>query len=356
MPPAARPAAVPAPSDTVWLCQPGLAGDPCTQSLAASSVSATGAVTPMPPGEGEGSGFDCFYVYPTVSTEPSDNADLRVQPAETQVARAQASRFSQVCDVWAPMYRQVTVSGLAEGIAGRDTAALSAAYQSLLDGWRDFLDHHDDRKPIILIGHSQGASMLIRLVQRQIDPNPELHRRLVSAIIVGGNVQVPRGGTVGGSFRSVPTCTAEGQVGCVIAYSTFGAQPPPDALFGRPGQGVSLLAGQTASAGQEVACTNPADLGGGTGTLQPYLSPDDFSTPGAAVTTPWVSFPGLYSAVCDHAGGASWLQVTPKALSGDPRPLIEATLGPSWGYHGEDLNIALGNLVGDVAAEERAYR
>lgn len=355
-PPAPSPAAVPAPSNTVWLCRPGLAGDPCTQSRTASSVSATGAVTPIPQQEGEGSGFDCFYVYPTVSTEPSDNADLRVQPAETQVARAQASRFSQVCDVWAPMYRQVTVSGLAKGIAGEDAGAVSTAYQSLLDGWRDFLAHHDDGKPMILIGHSQGASMLIRLVSRQIDPNPELHRRLVLAIVVGGNVQVPRGRTVGGSFRSVPTCTAEGQVGCVIAYSTFAAQPSPDALFGRPGQGVSLLAGQTGSAGQEVACTNPADLGGGPGILQPYLSPGDFPTPGATVTTPWVTFPGLYSAACENAGGASWLQVTPKGLPGDPRPLITAPLGPSWGYHGDDVNIALGNLVGDVAAAERAYR
>jgi hypothetical protein len=32
--------------------------------------------------------FDCFYVYPTVSTEKGPNADLSVQPAETNVAEA----------------------------------------------------------------------------------------------------------------------------------------------------------------------------------------------------------------------------------------------------------------------------
>ena len=56
--------------------------------------------------------FDCFYVYPTVSSETSTNADLRVQPAEQDVAEAQASRFSQVCRVWAPMYRQETLAAL----------------------------------------------------------------------------------------------------------------------------------------------------------------------------------------------------------------------------------------------------
>lgn len=354
-PPAPSPA-TPAPTGTPWLCQPGTAGDPCTQSRVASSVSSTGEVTPIPQLAGVGSAFDCFYVYPTVSAEPSDNADLRVQPEELQVAQAQASRFSQVCDVWAPMYRQVTLSGLVRGIAGHAPGAESIAYRSLLAGWRDFLAHHDGGKPIILIGHSQGASILIQLIHRELDPEPLLRRRLVSAIIVGGNVQVPRGKTVGGSFRTVPTCTALGQVGCVIAYSAFGALPPADALFGRPGQGISLLAGQTASAGQEVACTNPANLGGGPGPLQPFLSPTEYPTAHVTVRTPWVSFPGLYSAVCDHVHGASWLQVTASPAPGDVRPLVKATLGPAWGYHGDDVNLALGNLVSDIAAQEQAYR
>ncbi len=319
-------------------------------------MSPSGAVAPIPQPDGGSSAYDCFYVYPTVSPEPSANADLRVQPAETQAAQAQASRFSQVCDVWAPMYRQVTLSGLVKGIAGRDSRAEATAYGSLLAGWRDFLAHHDDGKPIVLLGHSQGAAILIQLVQRELDGNPTLRRRLVSAIIVGGNVVVPQGRTVGGSFHNVPVCTAPGQVGCVVAYSTFGAQPPADALFGRPGQGVSLLAGQTASSGQEVACTNPANLGGGPTPLQPFLPAADFPTPNAVVTTPWVSFPGLYSAACDHAHGASWLQVTAAPASGDLRPLIQANLGPAWGYHIEDVNIALGNLVSDVAAQEQAYR
>ena len=319
-------------------------------------MSPSGAVTPIPQPQGGTPAFDCFYVYPTVSGEPADNADLQVQPPETQAAEAQASRFSQLCDVWAPMYRQVTLRGLVKGIAGDAAGADAVAYRSLLDGWRDFLAHHADGKPVILIGHSQGAAILIQLVRQEIDSDPVLRKRLVSAIIVGGNVQVPRGRTVGGSFRTVPICTAPGQVGCVIAYSTFGAEPPADALFGRPGQGVSLLSGQTTSAGQEVACTNPANLAGGAGPLQPFLPSGDVATSIAALATPWVSFPGLYSAACAHSGGASWLQVTATPAPGDVRPLVKATLGPAWGYHGDDVNLALGNLVTDVAAQEQAYR
>ena len=51
-------------------------------------------------------------MYPTVSTQPTANANLTMDPQETAVAVAQASRFSQVCNVYAPMYRQLTVAGI----------------------------------------------------------------------------------------------------------------------------------------------------------------------------------------------------------------------------------------------------
>jgi hypothetical protein len=37
------------------------------------------------------------------------------------------------------------------------------------------------------------------------------------------------------------------------------------------------------------------------------------------------------------------------------RPLVTETLGPTWGYHLDDINLATGNLVADVRAQERAY-
>ena len=171
---------------------------------------------------------------------PGTNADLDVQPAERAAAVVQASRFSQQCTVWAPMYRQVTVAGL--GHAGR--TALVIAYTSLLSAWKDYLAHDNDGRPIIFIGHSQGSAILIKLLQTQVDPSPSLRRRMVSAILLGGNVQVPTGRLVGGTFRHIPACAAAAQTRCVIAYSSFGSPPPTDSLFGRAGRGVSLLSGQ----------------------------------------------------------------------------------------------------------------
>ncbi len=55
-------------------------------------------------------------------------------------------------------------------------------------------------------------------------------------------------------------------------------------------------------------------------------------------------------------GGATWLQVTTDSRPADPSPTVSATLGPNWGYHLNEVNQALGNLVADVGREENSYR
>ena len=339
---------------TVWLCRPGQAGDPCALSPAVTTVMSNGATTASTPAATPAShAFDCFYVYPTVSNEQSDNANLAIQPTEIDTAAAQASQFSRVCDVWAPMYRQVTKVGLQSGDAL--LPSVRTAYRSLLAAWKDYLAHDNDGRPIVFIGHSQGAILLIKLLRTQVDTSASLRKKMVSAILLGGNVQVPEGREVGGSFRHIPTCRSASQTACVIAYSSFGATPPSDSLFGRPGQGVSLLSRQTTKDGQRVACVNPVTFSSRPGRLQPLFLRATSPVRGHAVTTPWVAFPGLYRAQCKQSGGASWLQVTTSPAPGDPRPTVSAVGGPIWGYHVADVNLALGNLVADVDSQEAAY-
>jgi hypothetical protein len=92
------------------------------------------------------------------------------------------------------------------------------------------------------------------------------------------------------------------------------------------------------------------------GKLTPLFPATEAPISGETVTTPWVSFPGLYTAQCKDRDGASWLQVNTITKSNDPRPKLTQPLGLVWGYHFDDVNLALGNLVHDVATEESAYR
>jgi len=371
---AGDPGAAARPPDPVWLCRPGQRADPCAYGLTVSAVTADGTVTQATwPHSAVASKFDCFYVHPTYSLAKTANTGLGVNLTETYDAIDQAAPLSQVCDVWAPSYRSQTWPSVRKGLAGDGAvmrSTFTVAYDSVLPAWHWFLAHTGG-KPIILIGDSQGSAILIHLISAQIDHQPSVLRRLLVAILVGGNLQVPAGKTAGATFTNVPLCTAATQTGCAIAFSSYPSQPPADSVFGRPGQGASLQSGQTGKAGQQVACVNPAAIGGGTSDLDPYLltAVQTAHIPGLArltepVTTPWVTYPALYSATCEHGGGASWLQVTSLAGASRARPVVNEYVvgdyggvsGPAWGYHGYEYGLTLGNLLHDVAGEEAAWQ
>jgi hypothetical protein len=350
-----------------WLCQPGQAPDPCVGNLAVSAVTVSGTVTPAArPSSAPAPKFACFYVNPTTSLTQTrtGNTGLAVTRLETYIATEEAAPFSQVCDVWSPLYRSQTFPTVLKGLAGDENlmrSTFTVAYNSVLPAWQWFVAHTGS-KPIILVGDSQGAAILIHLISAKLDHQPAVLRRLLVAILVGGNLQVPSGKVIGATFTNVPLCTSASQTGCAIAFSSYSSQPPANSVFGRPGQGTSLQSDQTAKAGQQVACVNPAALGGGTGDLDPYLLTTSQTELREAVPTQWVTYPRLYSATCEQGGGATWLQVTSLAGTSHTRPVVNEDIvpgaddtGPAWGYHGYEYALALGNLLHDVAGEEAAW-
>ncbi len=354
--------ATPASARTVWLCAPGVANNPCTANLNTTILGPSGPTGVEHVRDASKPAIDCFYVYPTVSAEGTLNADLKITPEQTLVAIQQASRFSQVCRVWAPMYRQVTVSGLLSGSATKVAAGEAIAYSDVAAAWRDYLAHDNHGRGVVLIGHSQGSGMLIRLLAQEIDDKPSVRRRLVSAIIPGGNLAVRVGSDVGGSFKHIPTCQSAQQIGCAIAYSTFDQTPPADSIFGRESAAYGAVLGGAPIPGTQVACTNPAALGGGSATLQSYSV--DRPVPGplgvvaaglgplpTGVSTLWFQPVGAYTAQCVSENGANVLLATPTPGTGvlTPEPTAE------WGLHLADIDLSIGNLVDDVRSEAAAY-
>ncbi|MCU0269709.1 MAG: DUF3089 domain-containing protein [Acidimicrobiales bacterium] len=337
--------------EAAWLCRPAMTDSPCLTELDLSVVAPDGTVRVEPFEPAEDPPIDCFYVYPTVSQDPGGNADRSPGPEETGVANVQAGRFSGVCDVYAPVYRQVTVGVILGGATGVPDREL--AYGDVLDAWKHYIVEDNDGRGVVLIGHSQGSSHLTRLIREEIDPNPELRDLLVSALLLGSAVRVPAGQDVGGDFAEVPACRAADQVGCVVSYASFRstAPPPPDSLFGRPreGDGTAL-------------CVNPANPTGGATDLQAELpvraEGQGFADPTAApaLDTGFVALPGLLRGECVARNGFSYLEVTVQADRTDPRADdIAGDLTPPWGLHLVDVSLALGDLVELVAGQAEAY-
>ena len=357
-----------------WLCRPKKAPDPCENSRESTTVTYTGATreeAKVAVGKTKTPPIDCFYVYPTVSEQEGPNANLTIEPQETQIAIDQASRFSQYCKVYAPMYQQLTLKAIKGPVSEEDGIE---AYLSVAKAFKEYMTKFNKGRGVVLIGHSQGAVMIENLIKFEFESaHPEYRRQLISAIILGGNVIVPEGQLVGGMFQDVPLCTSAADTGCVIAYSTFLKEPPENSFFGRPDS--SLLAGKPPPPGSEVACVNPTLLvqnDASEGTLLPYAPTTPFpgeigaGSPTPKAETPWVLTKNVYQAQCMHVAGengATWLEPSFKpgvssevqTSLGEHNEVAEELIGPEWGLHLYDVNIALGNLVNTVAIQSAAY-
>jgi hypothetical protein len=346
---------VPASADAkvVWLCKPGQRANPCEPSLTTTVFSPSAKRLGVErTRRAARRRADCFYVYPTVSDQQGPQATQVVDDVLRSIALYQAARYSRDCRVFAPVYRQVTIQGLLQPQTVTPEMR-EQADADVVEAWRTYLRRFNKGRGVVLIGHSQGTFVLRRLIAEEIDPTASARRRLVSAILLGGNVTVRKGSDRGGDFQHVRACRRPRQIGCVVAFSTFNAPVPPVALFGR-----------TTDPALEVLCTNPAALGGGSGRLTPIYPTKPFapSVIGAAASaaltglpkprTPWASFPDGYVGRCSHADGASVLRIKP--MSGSPF-ILTPTPDATWGTHLADANVALGNLTDLVRRQIALY-
>lgn len=349
-----------------WLCRPGRK-DACAVDLATTIVAADGRLTKETWTADPKAPIDCFYVYPTVSTDATPYSDMNTDPAELNVVRQQFARFGSKCRAYAPQYRQITLAGLRKILANpaAATTAFNAGvhYDDVRDAWRHYLQNDNQGRGFVLVGHSQGSFILIELIRQEIDGKP-VQSRMVSAILMGATMAVPKGKDVGGTFKNVPLCMSASQTGCVITFASFRSTIPPPA---------NTLFGSVPDPNQMAGCTNPAALGGGSGQLRAYLAKDGSTITGTipgkpwvvpeqSIDTPWVTVPGLLTAQCKTNENATYLEITVHANPADPRvDDITGDLGgagqvlANWGLHLIDVNLAMGNLLDIVGQQAKAY-
>lgn len=348
-----------------WLCRPDNLRA-CGIDLTATVVNADGSVSRETFSHNPNAPVDCFYVYPTVSRDTTPNSDMNAGPEEMNVIASQFARLGSECRLFAPLYRQVTLTALRANLGGGDSQIVpdrELGYNDVVNAWNYYLENDNDGRGVVLVGHSQGSGVLARLVANEIEGKPA-QEKIISAMLLGTNIQVPRDQLVGGTFQQMPLCQSGSETGCVIAYASFRADVPPPAnsLFGR------------STGNNVVACTNPAQLAKGSNELHSYLSnnvvegassapPRPWTSTGTRIDTPFVSVPGLLTAQCVSNNNGSYLEVTVNADPSDPRTdeisgdvMAGDEINASWGLHLIDVNLAMGDLVSIVGQQARAWQ
>jgi hypothetical protein len=328
-----------------WLCRPDLPTDACRGDLDVTELRADGSRVVVPFVPAAESKVDCFYVYPTVDLTlvGGNHTDFSDLGPITEMTRSQVARFGEACRIFAPLYKQMTFGTYFTADA-EHARRFEIAFADVIAAFRWYLAHADARHRIVLVGHSQGAQMIQRLLLTMFDGDASLRSRLLVALPIGGDVTVADGSPTGGSFQNVPLCTADDQLGCVVAYNTF-----------LPG-GVHHPWPVPPSAGHRTACVNPGDVATG---AKHALSMAIFPThsryregmPGAAwATTPFIGLPGFYEAWCsDGENGARFLAVDEAHLPGDVRESPIDLTTHLWrtklGLHALDMQFTQGDLV-----------
>lgn len=279
-----------------------------------------------------------FFVHPTSYLDRARwNAapgDRESQDRARLFLRGMASAFADAGVVWAPRYRQATFGAF---LTDKPEAAqaIDAAYRDVDRAFDAFLAAIGPDTPIVLAGHSQGASHVLRLLRERVAGTP-LQNRIAMAYAIGWPISIEHDLPALG----LPACATAAQSGCIVSWSSFAEPAEPDdwleiyrsstGFDGRPRGESRILCVNPLNGQLDGAAPASANLG--------TLRPNADLTGGTLV-------PGAVPARCDPRG---------LLLIGDP-PQLGPYVLPGNNYHVYDIPLFWANLRADVARRMSAW-
>lgn len=191
---------------------------------------------------------DVFYIHPTTFIAdawnmPVDDPEQRAW-LDTSVRDRQVTAFAACCRRFMPYYRQASsrAFSLRDGIGA---AAYEIAFADVRTAFREFASKDSGDRPFIVAGHSQGALLGLRLLQREIAGSP-LQDRLIAAYLPG--IGIPESALPAG----IAPCDTPEQTRCVASWNAF--LPDADVATWR----VRAIADYGSGiAGDRIVCVNP---------------------------------------------------------------------------------------------------
>ena len=276
-----------------------------------------------------------FYVMPTTALERDHwNASL-VPSGETGLhqrlfVQSQASIFNGLGTVWAPRYRQAVLGAfLTDQPESRQ--ALDFAYRDVEQAFGAFIKSAPADHPILLVGHSQGTKLLLRLMRKHVAGTP-VAKRIAAAYLVGWPISIahdlPRLG--------LPGCSKPRQANCIISWQSFAEPADPHQILEHYDNGRGL-------ANNPMLCVNPLTGTAGAATA----SANHGSLQADAAFTPTGLKPGAIPARCSPEG---WL------LIGPPPDGYDRLVFPGNNYHVFDYALFWRDTRADAERRLAAFR
>lgn len=162
---------------------------------------------------------DVFYVYPTIYAEESPlNMDFTRKDLQGRIANlmfSQAGVFTPTANLYAPYYRQMSFAVLNPEEDMYQNRYFRIGAGDVTQAFDFYLKNHNDGRPFILAGHSQGSMVLVNLMQKRFD-DPALQKQLVAAYLIGYSV-------TDDDLKKFPwlkSAAGKDDTGVIISYNT----------------------------------------------------------------------------------------------------------------------------------------
>ena len=151
---------------------------------------------------------DVFFIHPTTYLKNDVwNAAYDVNgPYNYPVLLGQVSAFNGCCRIFAPHYRQSSLTGL------KNPQAVQLAYGDVARAFRYYIAHENHGRPFIIASHSQGTRLTVQLLQTEILGTP-LRKQLVAVYAIGSYVPSNFG------ELGLPVCENARQTGCIVSWN-----------------------------------------------------------------------------------------------------------------------------------------
>lgn len=198
---------------------------------------------------------DVFYVNPTTFRSQTEwNAAITDAATNAwndgSVVARQAAIFNGCCRIFAPRYRQAAGKAVFL-LDGEGRKAFDLAYSDIERAFDAYLKRDNGGRLFILVGHSQGAWHIAKLLEKRID-GAELAKRMVAAYVIGINLYE---GEFGKRYKALKPCDTPAQTGCVIGWNSV--LPEMDRAKAAAAMQNSYVAKYGDDPGKRALCINP---------------------------------------------------------------------------------------------------
>lgn len=275
-------------------------------------------------GENNKKKFDVFFVYPTTYMNDKDGMNARLDNKEANKGaesayQRQATVFKEMCNVYAPRYRQASIKVLSIPEKDRDKY-LNIGLEDVHEAFKYYLKHHNNGRPYIIAGHSQGSQIIRSLLLKYnllVDK-----KKLVAVYAVGYTFTTEHLKKIG-----LPLAVKAEQTGGLITWNTVGEN------------------GKSPVVNPGALCVNP--LSWSDSHVEQAKSKDLYARI-LLKDGKFLKIPHFTSARIDKRG--TLVIPTPAIIKE-----LSMGMGPEV-YHGYDYDFFYGNLVKNVAKRCKAWQ